>query len=242
MLQPDPVLTRINGMWDLYLPPHRAAREEWAKPEGWEKKRLEYMAVTVGCGDVVYDIGAEEGDMSALYAQCGADVVLVEPNPLVWSNIKYVWEANGLRAPLLCWSGFAGPPEQVRPGIGANPAHGWPDAADGPLLSDHGFLNLHERPDVQATTIDWIATLTQPPTVITMDVEGAEFEVLRGARTTLIMERPHVFVSLHRDFMEQTWGYRPEALFAWMEALGYTAECIDKPIHEEHWVFRPVAL
>ena len=85
--------TYINDRWVLILPEHRHDRPEWP---WWEATRLAAMYHFIGEGDVVYDIGAEEGDFPALFAKWGAQVVLVEPNPLVWPNIKAIFDANEL--------------------------------------------------------------------------------------------------------------------------------------------------
>ena len=82
-------------------------------------------------GMVLYDVGSEHGDLSALYAtwlrssgdwladQAGdmidpqlgtvpprGGVVLVEGSELFWPVIRATFEANGLR-PVGCWAGFA---------------------------------------------------------------------------------------------------------------------------------------
>ncbi len=57
---------------------------------------------------VVWDVGAEEGDMPALYATWGCDVVLVEPNPKVWPCIRYHWTANQLDPPAGIYVGLVG--------------------------------------------------------------------------------------------------------------------------------------
>src|SRR5882724_6033705 len=89
--------TLINGKWQLLLPKHRADRPEWKT--GWEVERLDALRASIEPGKLVFDVGAEEGDMSALYALWGAQVVLFEPNERVWPNIRAIWEANRLELP-----------------------------------------------------------------------------------------------------------------------------------------------
>jgi FkbM family methyltransferase len=224
--------TLINGRWPLLLPEHRAERSEWP---WWEAGRLAAMWHHLGPGDVVYDVGAEEGDLPALWASWGCDVVLVEPNPRVWPNIRAIWQGNGF-TPLGFFVGFAGPEERR--------AHvpvirdGWPECAFGALIGDHGFLNLSERPDVDVVTIDRLAGWTKPPTAITIDVEGAELQVLLGARMTLEHDRPKVWVSVHPDFMRDGYGDDPVEIIDLMESHGYERTFIAED-HEEHWMFLP---
>lgn len=193
------------------------------------------MADVIGPGDVVYDIGSEEGDMPALWAQWGADVVLAEPGRSVWPNIRAVWDANELDLPLLCWAGFVadGPASHMH-------RSGWPPCAQGPIETDHGFCRVEERPDLPCTTIDAIvATGVAPPTVLTIDVEGAEHLVLEGARQTLADHRPHVFVSVHPPFMEAHYGIGNGAdhIRVMMAAMGYPVARVIAVDHEEHWWF-----
>lgn len=230
-------LTMINGRWPMFLPVHRADRPEWP---WWEATRLAAMASVIHDGSVVYDVGAEEGDFPALWASWGAQVVLAEPNPRVWPNIKLVWEANSLPDPLLCWPGFIG----EEPGWPTEWWDVWPPCADGPVIGDHGFCQLGERPDLPVTSIDH---LTGPggmpvPTVITMDVEGSELHVLRGAERTLAEHQPDVFVSIHPEFMEHHYGIAEGVteVRAFMHRRGYDT---DRHVflafdHEHHWWFK----
>lgn len=238
--------TEINGRWTLMLPEHRAAREQWRLENGgWEPERLAAMADVIGPGHVVYDIGAEEGDLPALWASWGADVVLVEPNPRVWPNMKVIFEGNNLTDRLRgFFVGFAGDferdytPEFLAENVGDGV--GWPLCANGPVIGDHGFLVLPERPDVAVTTIDSLSARYGPPTDITIDVEGAELTVLRGAKQTLLTNKPDVFVSVHIDlpWMDEKFpGDTRDAVLAYMSSVGYEGTHLATD-HEEHWVFR----
>lgn len=226
--------TLINGRWPLLLPDHRADRPEWP---WWEATRLAHMHHHLGNGGhVVYDIGAEEGDLPALWASWGNDMVLFEPNSRVWPNVRAIWDANGLPDPLACFVGFAA--SESSPLVQFKSP--WPDCADGPLIPDHGFLNLSERDDVQRTRLDDVAN-GNPPTAITIDVEGAELHVLQGAEQVLREYRPLVWVSVHPPFMADMYRHTPAMLHDFMADCGYEARylCTD---HEEHWSWSPAEL
>lgn len=233
----------INGRadWTLLLPPHRAARPEWPV---WEKERLAAMSTVIGPGDVVYDVGAEEGDFPALWALWGASVVLAEPNPKVWPNIRLIFEANGLPDPLLCWPGFFGGTLHYPLDSPSYEHHHdgrpWPPCAYGPVIGDHGFCQLNERPDIAKATIDAVVGGwgVPPPTVITMDVEGSELHVLQGAEQTLLTHRPQVFVSVHPQFLQEQYGQTPEELDAFMVAVGYEGVHLATD-HERHMWYSP---
>jgi FkbM family methyltransferase len=239
------VPTSINGRWTLLLPEHRAARPEWP---WWEATRLAAMAHHIGPGDVVWDVGAEEGDFPALWSSWGAQVVLAEPNPLVWANIRAIFEANDLPAPAACLVGFF----SDRTDLLENPEgwlriggeHPWPPCADGEVIGDHGFMQLGERPDVIQLTIDDLAQIhadkIPPPTVITMDVEGSELQVLMGGAGTIVKHRPKVFVSIHPEFMQHHYGIVDgvQAVRGWFAQARYDEQFLSID-HEHHWLFTP---
>ncbi|MFN2592880.1 MAG: FkbM family methyltransferase [Candidatus Dormibacteria bacterium] len=227
--------TRINGRWELILPSHRAMRPEWET--GWETERLDMMHATIRPGDVVYDVGSEEADLSALYAMwAGPDggVVLIEPNELVWGNALWIWEANHLSPPIGCVAGFAGP-RDTADGQRDTAADGWPSCAHGPLIPDHGFVQLAERPDIAVVRLDTLAQRFPPPDVVSIDVEGAEWEVLKGATGLLGGSRPIFFVSVHPEPM-RLYGHAPDDLYAFMDSFGYQRLHIATD-HERHEVF-----
>lgn len=245
-MTPKMVPVRISRRWTIQLPEHRAARGDlW---DTWEAERMASMAEHLGPGDVVYDVGAEEGDMPGLWASWGCDVALFEPNPRVWPNIKAIWDANRFEHPLGCFVGFCG--DETRDAsierlVGTGWFfYGWPLCADGPLIGDHGFLNLCERPDVPAITIDATTNAArgsgalQPPTAITIDVEGSEFQVLSGARKTLMEERPLVWVSIHPAFMRDMYDTHPDQIHSLMAQCGYRGELLADD-HEQHHFYWP---
>lgn len=185
-------------------------------------------------GDIVFDIGAEEGDFPALFALWGARPVLFEPNPKVWPNIKAIFEANELRI-ASAFVGFAGD-ETNDLGWKYDHSQDWPECANGKVIGDHGFMNLLERPDVPSIRIDDFPFI---PDVITIDTEGSELRVLRGAEKTLDADRPIVFVSVHREFMKDMYpGDTPEKLVRFMEELGYHKVYLGSD-HEDHLLFHP---
>lgn len=220
--------TRILDRWELLLPEHRAERPQWPY---WEKVRLEAMHANIQPGDVVFDVGAEEGDLSALFATWGARLTLFEPNPKVWPNIKAIWDANDLDMPLFCWPGFASDKTET---LGQT-AHieQWPSCAYGLMIGNHGFRHLAEEAAVTPQIkLDEVGV----PDVITIDVEGAEWFVLKGAEGILENERPLVFVSIHPEFMRDLYEMKDADLHDFMKQRGYQGKHLGTD-HEEHWAF-----
>lgn len=234
--------TRINGRWNLLLPEHRSGRPEWP---WWEATRLAAMHHFITPGDVVVDVGAEEGDFPALFAQWGADVILIEPNPLVWPNIKAIFEANDLVSKYQ--GGFVGfasnhNAEPTGNGLSIQEAsldpHEWPDCANGPIIGNHGFRHLAQEIDTTPqATIDAIVSYI-PIDHITMDIEGSELVALRGAVGTIIQWRPYVWVSVHPDPLKDFYCQDPGEVYSLMESLDYKRIFLTFD-HESHELFVP---
>lgn len=237
----EAIKTRINDRWELWLPEHRAVRQEWPF---WEKERLDSMYKNINPGDIVFDIGAEEGDFPALFTTWGAETVLFEPNPTVWPNIRFIWEANQLPRPKGYFVGFASNhtiehPYAEEEIISQPERDGWPECAYGEVIGNHGFRNVieryHDTPQIKID--DYCRKYHIYPDLITMDVEGAEFEVLKGAEDALRTRKPLVYVSIHPTFIAQDYPYTDAAIHEFMDSLGYTGEHLAAD-HEQHWLFR----
>lgn len=211
------------------LPAHRAI--QWLQDPTWERQRIRTMAQVIQPTDVVYDIGAEQGDMSALWGKLTPQggVVLVEPNPLVWPCIKATFDENGLAGPLTRFVGFCS-----ADGTEGGSEGGWPECAQGTIDPAAGFAHLAEQPDIPCTTVDRLAARSgYTPNVITIDVEGAEIEVLKGAADTLRAARPEVFVSVHPAFLRHHFGQTPADVFRVFESYDYRCHVLESD-HEIH--------
>lgn len=246
----DLVDVKINGKYRITLPKHRADRPDWYTDEGWERKRLDKLADYIeiqemrGFREIVYYVGAEEGEMPALCQMWGAQVVLFEPNQKVWPNIKLIWEANKLKAPLGVFPGFAANETNYHPkNLDFDPAideTGWPLCADGAVISDHGFRELYqENTAVPSVKIDdYVASSGNIPTVIVFDVEGSEWEVLKGAEKTIVEHRPILFASIHPEFMFHQFGAYSRDFRNWIIDHYYDETIVDYQ-HELHTIYVP---
>lgn len=223
--------TLINGRWELLLPEHRASRKEWdIKNGGWEVERLNALHKAIKPGMKVVEVGAEEGDMTALLGQwVGKDgtVLMFEPNEKVWPNIKAIWEANQVPATFQAFQGFAA--DTTNQKTVSWTENQWPECADGELIGNHGFLNLSERDDVPRITLN---QLPFQPDIINIDCEGSELRVLKGAINQLL-RGTIVFVSVHDAFMSQMYEEYATDLFKYMKDLDYKYELLAYD-HELH--------
>ena len=74
------------------------------------------------------------------------------------------------------------------------------------------------------------------PSAITIDVEGAELLVLRGAQKTLKENNVKVWVSIHPDLSQKDYKKSKNDLLEFMEKIGYQSELLGID-HEEHHYF-----
>lgn len=232
----------LNGRWKIKLPDHRAERPEWYTEKGWEKPRLEKLhdLIKKQSEPVVYYIGAEEGEMPALCKMWGADVILFEPNPKVWSNIRAIWEANELGNPPVCIEAFASSVDKDGADGDHTLYHGnWPPHAYDEIIAAHGFKELYqEAHKYDQWKIDTVRETEFDPTIITMDVEGSEFEVLKGAEQTILECKPVIVLSLHPEFLREQWGVYSRDVRNWIIDRGYTETLLEYE-HEVHLIYEP---
>lgn len=229
--------------WTVLMPEERAGRAQWPWHE-WN--RFYSMYHNLRPGDVLFDIGAEQGDQSALYAKWVAGgsmprvvssspshvggIVLVEPNPQAWANIKAVWDANKLRDPIGCLTDFVGDKStETEPR-----AMSWPPPSQYPISRHVGTASPHT--DSAWITIDEVCLLvTHIPDAITIDIEGGELDALRGSERTLREYRPLVWVSIHWQMLLER-GQSRQELIDYMMVLGYEHEHLGQD-HEIHALF-----
>lgn len=182
----------LNERWLLVMPEERV--RFWADRPHWEVGRMTHMAERLEPGMVVYDVGAEHGDMSAFYAQHTGSVVLVEPSAPYWPCMRAIFEANALPPPKAWFAGFAA---DTTHRIGADYGEGWPPMAEGRVRIDPGFQHLAQGEHISRIRIDDLARLAGLPDVIVLDIEGAEYHALSGALDCLRYKPVLVYVSVH---------------------------------------------
>lgn len=225
------VETKYNGTYPIKMPEQRAEALALNGATGWEKQRIDSMHKTIKKGDVVYYVGAEQGDIPALLATWGAQLVIVEASDLMWGNIKTMFECNDVK-PLEIFRGFASnkttgtPNRQERLDFYDTIESGW--------KKDPGFYELHASKNVKETKIDdLVASGTPPPDMITMDVEGSEFEVLKGAEQTIKKHKPDIYLSLHPEFLIMYWNKYSREVRNWIMDRGYSEKLLAYE-HEVH--------
>lgn len=186
--------------------------------------------LTDGC---VYDVGAHVGVFSLIAALSGNGITKVyafEPTPWNHRTLKLNVAKNHLEHKVvpfeLALGDFNG--QACIRGI---PESGW------------GGSSIHRGPkpgekkiNVQvAKGDDLIATRRlKRPAIIKIDVEGFEFEVLRGFERTLQNDRPALFLELHPEYLRQT-GKTEADVHDFLAGMGYQRRFRKKWTHGEQY-------
>lgn len=210
----------------------------WDVFDYWEKERIASMEQHLKQGDVLFDIGTEQGWCNLAYAQMVGpeNMVLIEPTKEFWPNIKATWEKNNLAKPKAFLSALLSDKEAGEESINVHDE--WPQEADGPLIDRNKYQYIHENSEnvAEITLDEWVSNTGVIPDALTMDVEGAELLILKGAEQTLIQHKPKLFISIHPDLGERDYGVKKEDTIKFLEDLGYVGEYLATD-HEEHWYF-----
>lgn len=148
------------------------------------------LARLVRPGDLVYDVGGHLGFFSVCAALLGASVVVFEPSPGNARRLRRNVELNGLSIDVVevaVWDSVEGA-ELV---AGASDSEWWVTAGSGvPTVALDGFS----------------AGRGDRPSLLKVDVEGAEVRVLAGAARLIAEIRPAIVCELHsaeaRDAIE----------------------------------------
>jgi FkbM family methyltransferase len=198
----EPFVHRINAgpakgtRFEISLPADKAI---WAGT--YELQFAQAIAKHTTVGVVCYDIGGFRGYMSAVMAVRGASrVVVFEPLP---ANHQAM---NRLRA---INPDF--PIEVVAAAVGD--ADGvarfkvMPDSSMGKLAISkfQSIAESEKEIEVRICQLDSLVERNEIPApgLIKVDVEGAEFVVLQGARRTLAAHRPILFMEIHSRQLEE---------------------------------------
>jgi FkbM family methyltransferase len=210
----------ISG-YPIILPEHRHVFH--TEHPNWHKAWLDSIHESLKPDDVVIDVGAEQGDLSALVASWvpQGGIVLVEPQPLFWPTIRETFEANGLK-PLETWRAFV-TDQAVEYFHMRMDGDLWPPQSSNTTGDlDPGFFHLNEHYKIASkVSLDIIANEDRRPTAVVIDVEGSELNTLRSGEELLTQDRPQVWCAIHPEIMRDRYGHDPNELLAFMYRMGY---------------------
>ena len=213
---------------NMRIPPE-SATQNW---ETVEAPSYRAFLETVPERGVVYDIGAHIGT----YAVLGMKKAGPQGRSLAFEPHEYT---RRLLERTIAWNNVEG--QILIRGCCCGAVSGMADFFGSPneAVGVSGFMEIDglERKTVAVTTIDEeVAHSGLIPDVIKIDVEGAEFDVLKGATNTLATRRPCLVLSLHTEALAKQ-ELSKETILKWLDLLGYESKIVDED-HEIHVVAR----
>jgi FkbM family methyltransferase len=169
-------------------------------------------------GDVFYDVGANVGFFTLLGAR------LVGPTGVVVAFEPVPWCARAV-ARNIEMNGFAHArirAEAVGEADGGARLLVVGEASWSHLESTGRHADVRDEIDVRVVSLDSLvgSGAIAPPDVLKIDTEGAELQVIEGARATIARHRPAIVCELHDT---------NAAFVALMDQLGYVTTNLDGP-------------
>jgi FkbM family methyltransferase len=153
-------------------------------------------------GEVVYDIGAHVGTMALGAARLVGDrglVVAFDGDPENIARLREHAARNGFENRLrvvhaAVWSRTAVDGIGFRRGTTARSQGGVEADGKRPVLASGEVVNV-----AAIRLDDFVAAGEPPPQLVKIDVEGGEYEVLRGGEMLFANQRPLVIVEVHHQ-------------------------------------------
>lgn len=145
--------------------------------------RIKFYGQFVKKGDLVFDVGANEGNRTDIYLSIGAKVVAVEPQKDCYTKLE---------------SRFGDKIELVKKGLGEKEETKTLYISDTNLISSFNAehieemkkdrfkgVNWNKSSEIELTTLDHLIAKHGTPDFCKIDVEGFEYDVLKGLSSPL---------------------------------------------------------
>lgn len=196
---------------------------DWETAEG---KLYRLVSEKISPGDVFVDVGAHIGTYSVIASKKGCKkVIAYEPSFFTRNLLRKSLKINNVMRTVdvrsTCLSNCAGERD----------FYFLPGKAEGKcgLLKVNGFSKTKVRVDTLDNECDKLGII---PDHIKIDVEGTEFDVLKGADSILRQYKPSLFLSLHPGALTKL-KIKPEMILEYLTQRGYSWKVIDCS-HEMH--------
>ena len=155
----------------------------------YELATQERIVKETGACDLAFDLGANHGFFTMLLARCSKSVIAVEPFAV---NIAVLERHQAINGIVNC--------EIVRAAAGRE--NGVAFFAQGPNHAT-GRVSATGAIEVNVVSLEELVKRFGRASIIKMDIEGAELEVLMGGAAYLREYRPKLFVSTHGPDIHQ---------------------------------------
>jgi FkbM family methyltransferase len=164
-----------------------------------------------------FDVGANNGLFSVVYCLTHASnrAVAFEPSQPLVERIRQLAELNGVAERIeIVAKAVADSPGERQLMLASRGAFVQVAAFAGTAQNEWQSLRI------ETTTLDLESARGAAPTVLKIDVEGFESEVIRGGATVIAAARPTIFLEVHLNYLEQR-GVSPLDVTGPIASAGY---------------------
>jgi FkbM family methyltransferase len=180
-------------------------------------------------GLTVYDIGGDQGQFTIFFAhRVGADgqVVVFEPNPRSYRRIQRNVQLNDFRNVRVMPIGLGAQRAKLQFAFPTlEPARGTADPAIAKAIRNEASATGCEI-EVNSLDDEIVRSGLPLPHFIKVDVEGMEYPVLKGMRSTLMTHRPRLSIEIHGANMSDKIANAGRVV-GFLEELGYRMRHIE---------------
>lgn len=203
-------------------------------PGNYEKDNFKFLFDSCKKGDTILDFGAHIGLFAAIASEAvgsNGKIYAFEPSPSTNQLLQKTVKINNA-------SGIIKTFQQA---VGGSVGKTTFFVSEGQADNANSLVNYKEdRPfhgiEIDVTTIDTFVKEQQLTKVdfIKIDVEGAEYDAMKGAVETFKKFRPKAILAIHPEPIKAK-GDSLAAIYELVQELNYTALYGDKPITKEYF-------
>jgi FkbM family methyltransferase len=167
-----------------------------AEQQFWSGLNLEGMTV--------YDVGAFQGLLTLFFASRAKAVVCFEPNTQNQKRLMENLMLNGIKNVEVRKVGLGSRPEMLK--MVGNPLMAGGSSVDGKTVEEllrSGVGTVVEEISIVTLDEEIPRAKLPAPDFIKIDIEGWEIEALRGARNTLELYKPSLFLEMHGETLRE---------------------------------------
>ncbi len=198
-------------------------------PDNYEAENFEFLFAHSKNGDVLLDFGAHIGLFAVIASQAtgaAGKVFAFEPSPTTNRLLRKTIAINKAENNITTY----------QKAVGGEVGKTVFFISDGQADNSNSLVNYKEdRPlhgiDIDVTTIDAfvIEQQLQQVNFVKIDVEGAEFDAIKGAVNTFKKFKPFCILAIHPEPIIAK-GDKPEELYDFIIEMNYSILCHNQPI------------
>jgi FkbM family methyltransferase len=243
------VAKRLAAPWlqadtKICVPKRLAGRLIWTQPrllmsDMPEEHILRWTAEALRRGGTFFDVGAHYGWISMAAAQRvgrSGRVVSFEPSPVLVDILRYHQRVNRLGQMQIVQAAVSNQDQEQSPFFLINEGLSFRNSltiggSDVPYVCPENKT----RATVRSLTLDGFTSSSGiVPNVIKIDVEGAEWLVLEGARRLLAEHHPDLIVGVHPFWLPASQSV--DRILSFLEQLGYRVTQTHKVEFEDTYI------